>query len=78
MVEPRFRHGPTPTRRELEVAAAIVETGAQKLAAEKLGVTLQTVKAHVSNLLFVTGEPNFLRGLVALGWLRPPGIGEER
>lgn len=44
------RPGTTPTRRELEVAAAVIEADSMQRAAAELGIDERSVRAHLANL----------------------------
>jgi DNA-binding NarL/FixJ family response regulator len=65
----------SPTRRQLEVAAAIVRCGSHEAAARSLGLSVQTVRNQVSKLIARTGSTTGFYGvLVILGWLTSPDI----
>jgi DNA-binding CsgD family transcriptional regulator len=63
----------TPTARELEVLAACLRLG-QKCAAVELGISTNTVRAHVTNLTRKLGVQGRDQAAIALGWLELPSL----
>lgn len=64
-----------PTPRQLEVAAAIIRCGSQLEAARALGISPQTARQHVAELVARTGSTTGFYGvLVRLGWLTSPDV----
>jgi DNA-binding CsgD family transcriptional regulator len=61
-----------PTARELEVLAACLRLGSQKMAAHELGISPLTVAAHIANLTRKLGVQGRDQAAVALGWLILP------
>jgi DNA-binding CsgD family transcriptional regulator len=61
------------TRREVEALEAYARTGGQKQAAHELGVSVQTLKNHLSGAYAELGATNMIEALRKLGWLALPG-----
>ena len=55
------------------VIEAYVRTGAQKQVAADLGISVQTVKNHLSAIYDRLDTQGILRTLFVLGWITPPG-----
>ena len=60
------------TPRQREVFAAIAETGSQKDAAARLGISLHCVKTHTTNAYARLGTSGYIETWRALGWLQVP------
>jgi DNA-binding NarL/FixJ family response regulator len=60
-----------PTARELEVLAACLRLG-QKGAAQELGISLGTIRAHSNSLYHKLGVQTREQAAIALGWLTVP------
>lgn len=68
-MKPVQRMAPSP--RELEVLAVYARTGSQEQTAAELGLSLQTVKNHVSSVIHATGSTSSIGAMFALGWIVP-------
>ena len=66
-----------PTPGQLRVLAAYLETGSQKQAAHRLGISERTVKAHMGNLYLRLGVGGVLEAISGLGWAHVPPVGIE-
>ena len=65
-----------PSRRQVEVAATVVSTGTQKEAAHSLGLSVTSIRNHLTRLSERTGTETTLQAIAWLddhapGW-RPP------
>lgn len=60
-----------PTRRDLEVLAAML-TGTREDAARRLGVSVPTIRTHMTLLLLKLSVRDRVEAARALGWLRVP------
>lgn len=63
---------PGPTPRQLQVMAAYVRGGSQKAAAHEFGISIRTVKNHLTDLYARLGVGGVLEALTKLGWVRVP------
>lgn len=61
-----------PTPRQTEALAAVVRTGSGKEAASALGISLQTLRNHLSALYAVLSVESAMEAATALGWTHPP------
>lgn len=78
-VRPR-RDGTTagPTRRQLIVAATRVRTGGNAETADALGISVNTVRVHIAELMYRVGAETFIETLAALGWLKVPDLSNPK
>ncbi|HEY5276950.1 MAG TPA: hypothetical protein VIK38_10555 [Coriobacteriia bacterium] len=66
---------PGPTLRQLQVMEAYVRTGSQKAAAHECGISIQTVKNHMTGLYARVDAGGAMGALTKLGWVVLPGSG---
>lgn len=64
-----------PPRVEEAVRLAVY---GQKEAAHQMGVSVQTVKNHLSIAYHLLGVGSLVEAYLVLGWLRIPGVDAER
>jgi DNA-binding CsgD family transcriptional regulator len=70
-----LRGEPTsPTAMELRVLEAYSRLGSQKKVAHELGIALQTVKNHMSNLYVKLSVGGAMEAIATLGWVRAPDL----
>jgi DNA-binding CsgD family transcriptional regulator len=60
------------TAREVEVLATYAHTHHQGVAAERLGITLGTLKGHLTNIYERLDVDCVIQAFAAVGWLRVP------
>ena len=65
-----------PTRHQLDVLAACIGEGSQKAAADRLGISYQTVKNTLHELYFRLDVTSEIGAMRALGWVSIPGYRE--
>ena len=58
---------------QARVIEAYVRTGSQKMVAADLGISIQTVKNHLSAIYGRLDTQGILRTLGVLGWITTPG-----
>lgn len=66
--------GGTLARRELETLARYARLGDQRAVSVEMGITLQTVKNHVSSAYLKLGARSNIEAFHILGWLSPPAL----
>ena len=66
---------PGPTPQQLRVLDAYVRTCSQKAVAYEMGISIQTVKNHLSSLYAGLDAHSVLEALTKLGRLSAPGQG---
>lgn len=64
--------GKLPTATQLKIMEVYLRTGSQKMVAEELGISPQTVKNHLGSLYTRLGTDNAIGALNILGWVRVP------
>lgn len=58
--------------------AAYARLGRQKEVADELGLSIQTVKNHMANVLHKLGVESSVEAYSILGWLQVPGADDYR